>query len=53
MSLRAFALCCSLKRSPASSSSELIAREILAALADHDVHGDPARLSRDNPYPSS
>jgi multimeric flavodoxin WrbA len=36
-SLRALALCCSLKKSPAASSSELIAREILTALADHDV----------------
>ncbi|SES00448.1 Multimeric flavodoxin WrbA [Lentzea xinjiangensis] len=44
MSLRAFALCCSLKKSPAGSSSELIAREILAALADHDVDGDLVRV---------
>ncbi|TQS39795.1 flavodoxin family protein [Cryptosporangium phraense] len=43
-SLRAVALCCSLKRSPAPSSSELIAREILTALADHDVEGDVIRV---------
>jgi multimeric flavodoxin WrbA len=33
-----------LKKSPASSSSELIAREILTALADHDVDGELARV---------
>jgi multimeric flavodoxin WrbA len=43
-SLRALALCCTLKKSPASSSSELIAREILTALADHDVDGDVVRV---------
>ncbi|GAA0241814.1 flavodoxin family protein [Cryptosporangium japonicum] len=43
-SLRAVALCCSLKKSPAPSSSELIAREILTALADHDVEGDVVRV---------
>ncbi|MFG1921659.1 flavodoxin family protein [Cryptosporangium sp. NPDC048952] len=42
--LKAIALCCSLKKSPASSSSELIAREILTALADHDVEGDVIRV---------
>ena len=39
-SLRALALCCTLKKSPAPSSSDLIARGILTALADHDVAGD-------------
>ena len=43
-SLRALALCCTLKKSPAPSSSDLIAREILAALADHDVDGDLVRV---------
>ena len=43
-SLRALALCCSLKKSPTPSSSDLIAREILAALADHDVDGDVIRI---------
>lgn len=43
-SLRALALCCTLKKSPASSSSDLIAREILTALADHDVDGNVVRV---------
>ena len=43
-SLRALALCCTLKKSPAPSSSDLIAREILTALADHDVAGDLIRV---------
>ena len=43
-SLRALALCCTLKKSPAPSSSDLIAREILTALADHDVDGDVVRV---------
>ena len=43
-SLRALALCCTLKKSPAPSSSDLIAREILTALADHDVDGDLIRV---------
>jgi multimeric flavodoxin WrbA len=41
--LRALALTCSLKKSPAPSSSELIARELLTALADHDVEYDGDR----------
>jgi multimeric flavodoxin WrbA len=43
-SLRALALCCTLKKSPAPSSSELIGREVLAALADHDVDGELVRV---------
>ncbi len=43
-SLRALALCCTLKKSPTSSSSELIAREILTALADHDIDGSLIRV---------
>ncbi len=42
--LRAVALVCTLKPSPSSSSSELLAREVLAALADHDVDGEVIRV---------
>jgi multimeric flavodoxin WrbA len=42
--LRALVLCCSLKPSPAASSSELLGREVLAALADHDVDGETIRV---------
>lgn len=44
MTLRAVVLCCSLKPSPAPSSSELLGREVLAALADHDVTGEVIRI---------
>jgi multimeric flavodoxin WrbA len=37
-------LCCTLKPSPAPSSAELLGREVLAALADHDVDGDVIRV---------
>jgi multimeric flavodoxin WrbA len=37
-------LCCSLKPSPAPSSSELLGREVLTALADHDVDGEIVRV---------
>lgn len=37
-------LCCTLKPSPAASSSELLGREVLAALADHDVDGEVVRV---------
>jgi len=43
-SLRALVLGCSLKSSPAPSSSELLGREVLAALADHDVDGELIRV---------
>jgi multimeric flavodoxin WrbA len=43
-SLRALVLCCSLSPSPAESSSELLGREVLAALADHDVEGEVVRV---------
>ena len=43
-SLRALVLCCTLKPSPAPSSSEFIGREVLAALAEHDVDGDLVRV---------
>ena len=42
--LRALVLVCSLKKSPAPSSSELLGREVLAALADHDVDGEVVRV---------
>ncbi len=44
MTLRAVVLCCSLKPSPAPSSSELLGREVLTALADHDVTGEVIRV---------
>jgi multimeric flavodoxin WrbA len=43
--LRALVLSCSLKKSPAESSSEVLGRELLAALADHDVEGDVVRVA--------
>src|SRR5689334_7404767 len=43
--LQALVLSCSLKKSPAKSSSELIGREILTALADHDVDGELVRVA--------
>lgn len=42
--LRALALVCSLKPSPAESSSDLIARQVLEALAGHDVSGEVLRV---------
>ena len=42
--LRALALVCSLKPSPAASSSELIAGQVLAELARRDVEGEVVRL---------
>jgi multimeric flavodoxin WrbA len=42
--LRALALVCSLKPSPAPSSSDLIARQVLDALAEHGVVGDVVRV---------
>jgi multimeric flavodoxin WrbA len=44
MTLRALALSCTLKSSPEESSSELIAREVLAELANHDVDGEVIRV---------
>jgi multimeric flavodoxin WrbA len=43
--LRALVLCCTLKPSPAPSSSEFLGREVLAALADHDVDGELVRVT--------
>ncbi|MDB5175969.1 MAG: Flavodoxin-like protein [Candidatus Saccharibacteria bacterium] len=41
--LKAFALTCSLKSSPAESSAELLAQQVLDALAEHDVTGELLR----------
>ena len=41
--LTAVAISCTLKPSPADSSSDLLASQILAALADHGVTGDVIR----------
>lgn len=46
--LRALVLCCSLKPSPAPSSSELLGRQVLIALADHDVDGEIVRVADHN-----
>jgi multimeric flavodoxin WrbA len=43
-SLRALALVCSLKASPAPSSSELMARQVLEQLGKHGVAGDVVRV---------
>jgi multimeric flavodoxin WrbA len=42
--LRALVLCCSLKPSPSESSADLLGREVLTALADHDVDGEVVRV---------
>ena len=42
--LRALALVCSLKPSPADSSTHLIASQVLQALAEHDVSGEVVRV---------
>lgn len=43
--LNALVLCCTLKAGDAPSSSELLGREVLTALADHDVEGDVVRVA--------
>jgi multimeric flavodoxin WrbA len=43
--LSAVALVCSLKASPAPSSSDKLAREVLAALSEHDVAGELHRIA--------
>src|SRR5690606_3622406 len=43
--LRAVALVCSLKSSPEPSSSELLAGQVLDALAGHGVKGDSVRVA--------
>ncbi|TWG96459.1 multimeric flavodoxin WrbA [Nocardioides sp. J9] len=42
--LRALVLCCTLRKSPSDSSSDLIGRRVLEALAEHDVAGDIVRV---------
>lgn len=42
--LRALVLCCTLKKSPAASSSELIGRRLLEALRGHGVEGEQVRV---------
>ncbi|MDQ3611040.1 MAG: NAD(P)H-dependent oxidoreductase [Actinomycetota bacterium] len=42
--LRALALVCSLKASPAQSSAQLLASQVLMALAQHDVQGEAVRV---------
>src|SRR3712207_2968941 len=42
--LRALALVCSLKPSPAPSSSDLMARQVLEELAKHGVSGNVVRV---------
>lgn len=42
--LRALALVCSLKPSPAPSSSDLIARQVIGALGEHGVTGSVVRV---------
>ena len=42
--LRALALVCSLKPSPAESSTHLIASQVLEQLAEHDVSGELVRV---------
>ncbi len=44
MPLNALALVCTLKPSPAESSTEVLAREVLAELADHGVTCDLVRV---------
>ncbi len=44
MALHALALNCTLKPSPAISSTERLAREVLDALEDHGVEGDHVRV---------
>ncbi len=44
MSLRALALNCTLSSSPTTSSSELLAQQVLDALAEHDVEGSIVRV---------
>jgi len=42
--LRALVLCCSLRKSPSASSSELLGRRVLTALEGHSVTGDLVRV---------
>ena len=44
MTLRALALNCTLSPSPAESSTQLLAQQVLDALAEHDVEGSVLRV---------
>src|SRR4051812_22362813 len=44
MAVRAFVLCCTLDPTPAASNSELLGRQVLTALAEHNVAGDLIRV---------
>jgi len=44
MPLRALALNCTLSSSPAASSTEKLAQEVLDALAEHDIEGSMVRV---------
>lgn len=44
-SLKAVALVCTLNPSPARSSSQLLAEQVMTALAEHDVKGDVIRIA--------
>ena len=46
--LNGLVLCCTLKTGEAPSSSELLGREVLTALADHDVDGELVRVADEN-----
>lgn len=48
MTLNALALVCTLKPSPAESSTEVLAREVLDELAGHDVTCDLVRIADHN-----
>ncbi len=49
--LTALALACSLRPSPSPSSSQLLAEQILAELAEHDVEGSLIRVVDHDVYP--
>lgn len=49
--LTALALTCSLKPSPAESSTDLLAQQVLDALAEHDVSGELVRVVDHDVHP--
>ncbi|MDQ3611490.1 MAG: NAD(P)H-dependent oxidoreductase [Actinomycetota bacterium] len=49
--LRALALVCSLKATPAQSSAQLLASQVLLALAQHDVKGEAVRVVDHDVHP--
>jgi multimeric flavodoxin WrbA len=42
--MKALVLCCTLKKSPSRSSSDLIGQRVLEALGDHEVTGEVVRV---------